>query len=314
MRKLILDTDIGDDIDDALALALIMCSPDLQLLGVTTVFLNAERRAKLARRILRAYGRDDVPVHAGLDLPVLHQDESLIKEISGRSTRSHDEHGAYIPCQFLDDMEHESAFNRDAVRFIIDTAHALPGQVELVCIGAMTNAAMAIRVDPALPRLLSGITVMGGMFSEQLPEWNIRCDPEAAAIVLSSGADIHCVGLDVTLRCRLEIKDVERIKKIGSSATSLIGELVDRWLATYQAECPLLHDPLAVSTLIDPSIVTFESRHVAVGLEGPARSVTLARRSPPRESANAWGAAHIAVDLRRDFFMKLFLDRVTGQP
>jgi purine nucleosidase len=312
MKKLILDTDIGDDIDDALALALIMCSPDLQLLGVTTVFLNAERRAQLARRVLRTYGGDDIPVHAGLDAPVLHPDVSLIREISGRSTKTHDARGAYIPCQFLDDMEEERGFQRDAVRFIIDTARALPGQVELVCIGAMTNAAVAIRTDPALPGLLSGITLMGGMFSEQFPEWNIRCDPEAAAIVLSSGANIHCVGLDVTLRCRLEIADVERIRKIGSDATSLLGELVDRWLATYNAGAPLLHDPLAVSTLADSSLVTFEPRFVAVGLEGPARGVTLSRRAAPKEQP-AWGPAQVAVDLRREAFMKLFLDRVTSR-
>jgi inosine-uridine nucleoside N-ribohydrolase len=311
MRKVILDTDIGDDIDDALALALIVNSAELELVGVTTVFLHAVRRAKLAARVLRTYNRADVPVYAGVDLPLLQDEQPLIREISGKSNRSRDAHGGFVPCQFMDDMENETVANRDAVSFIIEAAHAAPGQIELICIGPLTNAAIAIRLDRRLPKLLSGITLMGGMFSEQIPEWNIRCDPEAASIVLSSGANIRCIGLDVTLRCRLELMEIERMRHIGSDATSLIGELVDRWLATYRAECPLLHDPLAVATLIDPSLVACERRYISVDLVGPARGATLARRTAPKEPANGWAAAEVAVDVQRDLFMKLFLERVT---
>jgi len=310
MRTIILDTDIGDDIDDALALALIVNSPELELAGVTTVFLNAVRRGKLAARLLGTYGRRDVTVHAGLDVPLVQDAAPLLQEISGRAGSRLDARGEYVPCQFLDDMESEREPGRDAVAFIVDAARASPGRIELVCIGALTNAAIALRMEPRLPRLLSGITLMGGMFGEQLPEWNIRCDPEAARIVFTSGARLRCVGLDVTLRCRLEHVEVERLRRAGSDAAGLLGTLVDRWLANYHVEQPILHDPLAVSTLLDDDVVKFERRLVTVGLEGPARGVTLSRRPAKGGPVSGWREAEIAVDVQRERFTGIFLDRV----
>jgi purine nucleosidase len=311
MRKIILDTDIGDDIDDALALALVLNSPELELVGITTVFLNSIRRAKLAARVLKTYGKTSVPICAGIDWPLIEPKQPLITEISGRSTASLDRNGRFVPCQFLPDMEDEQISRSDAVRFIVEAAHAAPGQIELVCIGPLTNAAVAIALDRELVTLLSGITLMGGMISEQVAEWNMRCDPEAASIVFGSGAKVRCVGLDVTLRCALENAEVDRIRRVGSEATNLIGTLVDRWLATYRTPRPILHDPLAVATLIEPGIVTWEQRFVRVGLCGAGRGAILSRKNAPSSAIDGIKAVLVASDVQREPFMKLFLERLS---
>ncbi len=201
--------------------------------------------------------------------------------------------------------------------FIIRTVREQPGQIVLVTIGPLTNAAMALRKAPDIAKSLKSITTMGGWRSENSPEWNILCDPEAARIVFTSGVPITMVGLDVTLRCSLSLQEVDRLRQAGSAGLGLLYELTQKWLAHSGAKSPILHDPLAVATLIDNSVVRFEPRIVQVALEGTHRGCTLTR-TPPDPSQDrhfAKGkseqpASRVASMVDAARFKSLFLDRI----
>ena len=305
MLKIILDTDIGDDIDDALALSLVINSPELCLLGVTTVFRNTDRRAKLAEKLFDTYGIKNVPVYAGIDRP-------FIQEIIKHEKDMFDKKGRYIPCQYSSEMDSMNYdFKTNAVDFIISTVCSMPGEVTIVPIGPLTNIAAAIRICPEICSKIRGITLMGGIYTEQFPEWNIYCDPEAAKIVFSSGIPIHMVGLDVTLKCKMGLEEVERIKNINTSITSFLSVLIEKWLDFYKFECPVLHDPLAVATLIDESIVKFEKRYVDIGLYGEQRGCTFTMNDALQKKETKWSEINVGVEVDRDKFMKLFLSRLT---
>jgi purine nucleosidase len=194
---ILLDTDIGDDIDDALALTVVLNSPELELVGVTTVFRDAPRRAILARQLLDMGGRGDVPAVAGCSEPLF---PSWDKFPGGKS----------LGRQFeaLDDSLQWTDTNR-AVEFIIDKVRDFASRGErltLVPIGALTNLALAFLWAPdIIPQCR--VVLMGGKwgskFAEPDAEWNILCDPEAAALVFRSGVDLTMVGLDVTMQCVL---------------------------------------------------------------------------------------------------------------
>ncbi|HET6487827.1 MAG TPA: nucleoside hydrolase [Spirochaetia bacterium] len=311
MERIILDTDIGDDIDDAFALTLVVRSPELSLAGVTTVFRNAERRAKLSLKLLSTLGVSGIPVLAGCDTP-------FVEGFRAQDRDTWDPEGRFIPCQYATDYDGiRLPSDEHAVDFIIRTVREQPGQIVLVTIGPLTNAAMALRKAPDIASKLKSITMMGGYRSENAPEWNILCDPEAARIVFTAGAPIAMVGLDVTLQCSLSLQEVDRLRQAGSDGLGLLYELTQKWLAHSGAKNPILHDPLAVATLIDESVVRFEPRLVQVALEGTARGCTLTRTPPDPAKDRHYGKGRpeqppcrvaSAVDAAR--FKTLFLGRV----
>ncbi|MGN1052139.1 MAG: nucleoside hydrolase, partial [Candidatus Scatosoma sp.] len=198
--KIILDTDIGDDIDDLFALHLLANSPEVDLLGVTTVFRNAEKRAKMSAYALKELNRADVPVYAGADDPLICIPETIVGEEILRKEKR-DEKGKYLIPQYVSYMEKAEICNGNAVEFIADAARKYGSELHLVLIGAYTNAALAIRMYPEAMKNVADITVMGGYFYRDFPEWNIMCDPEAAHIVFSSGIPVKAVGIDVTSQC-----------------------------------------------------------------------------------------------------------------
>jgi purine nucleosidase len=313
MERIILDTDIGDDIDDAFALALVVKSPELALAGVTTVFRNAGRRARLSLKLLETLGISDVPVLAGCDMP-------LVEKLPVQDRDEWDAQGGFIPCQYepaLDDIALPS--REHAVDFIIRTVNAAPGAIVLVTIGPLTNVALALRKAPEIAPRVKSITMMGGWRAENAPEWNIMCDPEAARIVFTSGIPVTMVGLDVTLQCQLTLQEVERLRGAGSQGLGLLYTLTQKWLASSRAPNPILHDPLAVATLIDPAAVAFEPRLVQVALEGAARGCTLTR-TPPAQSQERHStkggpdqpACRVATAVDAARFKALFLGRLLG--
>jgi inosine-uridine nucleoside N-ribohydrolase len=305
MTDIILDTDIGDDIDDAYALHLAARSPEIRLVGVTTVFRSAARRAQMAARLLDELGRRDVPVRAGCDLP-------LVEGIRVSQNDSFDESGAFVPCQHAgeyDGMTHGS--EEHAVDFLIRTAREAPGRITVVGIGPQTNIAVALRKAPDLAAKLAGITVMGGVFGEQFPEWNILCDPEAAWIVCHAGVPLTMVGLDVTTQCRLDGRGVDRIAARETAPTRLLHAWTSRWRERNGFRTPILHDPLAVATLVDPSLVTFEERAVDVALEGRLRGCTPTRKpAGPHGEAVPAPRARIAAGVDAARFGSFFLERI----
>lgn len=297
---ILIDTDIGDDIDDAFAIALALKSKELDLVGITTVFRNSVRRAKISKALLQRYGREDIPVFPGIDVP-------LTAKVQARENDKYDNNG-YVPCQYMDFMDClDLDLSTHAVDFIIKAVRENPGELNIVPIGPLTNIAVAIRKAPDIVSKIKSITLMGGYFQGTFPEWNILCDPEAARIVFTSGANINAVGLDITSKCELLPEKVELFKKLSGKCPQLISQMMEKWFEHYNFNNPVLHDPLTVGTLIDPTFVKFEKKSFKVILEGKSAGITAFS-----QDSNEFGVSqiNIGVEVDAERYLDFFISRV----
>jgi len=192
-QKVLFDTDIGSDIDDAVALAYLLAQPECELLGITTVTGQAVQRAQLASALCLDAGQD-VPIYPGREAPL------LIKQLQPLAPQA----------AALARWPHAVDFpSGQAVAFLRQTIRAHPGEVILLATGPLTNVAALFAMDEEIAGLLQGLVLMGGMFVSRhadggLLEWNAMLDPHAAAIVYSSGVRMHrSIGLDVTEKVKL---------------------------------------------------------------------------------------------------------------
>lgn len=299
-QKVIIDTDIGDDIDDAFALTFAIHSPELEITGVTTVFRNSLIRAKIAKALLASYGAEDIPVCAGIDIP-------FIQKFIDRENDRFDSTGRLIPCQYdetvMKNYQPDEEWGPD---FIIRKVLEYPGKIILIPIGPLTNIAAAIRKEPGIVSKIKKVVLMGGVFHQDFPEWNILCDPEAARIVFTSGADIYAVGLDVTMKCKLSLEQVKEFEELGSNGSVILSGMMRKWFEHYQFECPVLHDPLTVGCVIDSSFVTFKEENVLVNLSENDRGKTQIQSKDKVESSSI----HIAEEVDAKNYLSFFKDRV----
>ena len=293
MKKVIIDTDIGGDIDDALAVALALNSPELDVIGIATVFENTLLRAKLAKKLLQIFNRSDIPVIKGVEKPIINDwDRSLIPP-QVRAVRE----------------EIEVNENINAVDFIVEKIMNSAEPVTLITIGPLTNIAGAIIKEPGL-KDKTRIYMMGGMYSQAFPEWNIYCDPEAGRVVFDSGIPITMVGLDVTLKCKLGKKSLDKIFDFNSERTNFLSELIRIWQEGDESRFPILHDPLAVAALINPSLVRRENMHIKVETRGEfTRGVTVVADIPYGERKGD-SSVDVSVDVDSDRFIQFFLERI----
>ncbi len=270
-HKIILDTDIGDDIDDALALGLILASPEVELLGVTTVFMNTAARGRQARTVLSAAGRRDVPVSAGCGATLsLRLDVGLDPRAAYLAGELPNQDASCLP-----EAQLPPADPRHGVDFLIDTLMAGAGDITVVTIGAMTNLAMALVKEPRLIARIPRVLAMAAAFDRQMAEWNIRCDPVAAALVLHSGVPVDLVGLDVTTQVQFRAADLAALAASPSPLCANLSRAIAAWAAhsgwAHQIDGrPIMHDPLAVATLLDDGLVTWRRGRANVELQGEA--------------------------------------------
>jgi purine nucleosidase len=259
---IILDTDIGSDIDDAVALAYLLKQERCDLLGITTVTGEPEWRASLADAICKAGGRNDIPVHVGAEMPL----------IIGKM-----QHEARQKAALTERWPH-AKFDKTntAVEFLRETINAHPGEITLLPIGPLTNIGLLFALDRTIPSKLKRIVLMGGKFWPAGPtwpknwddcyaEWNIRCDPHAAQIVFSSDVpEIVAVGLDVTTQV---IKDAVECRERFMTARGpleLVAAMTEVW---YQdAKQITFHDPLAAALIFDESLCELDAQHIEVEL------------------------------------------------
>lgn len=265
-HTVLVDTDIGDDIDDALALALILRSPEIDLLGVTTVFGDTQRRARLAAHVLHTFGREDVPVTAGLQMPLqLRHRPSGVPQAAILDERLHYPHLCTTP---------------SAPDFIVQTALAHYGQLTLLCLGPLTNVATALRLEPRLFMAVKNIVMSGGSSGLPWPEWNMRSDAQAAQIVLAAGIPVTMLGWNVTTRCQLSEGDIEQLGGDTTLQSQLLSRLLEVWQRhrpRWHPELPYLHDPLAVAVLCSPELFEFEQMTARVLVHGPFKGFLVPR-------------------------------------
>lgn len=270
-QKIILDTDIGDDIDDLYALSLVLASPELELVGVTTVFGNTAARARQAQTLLKIAGREDISVAVGcgavMSPHVIYGDKGLKYENRPVQPAAFQYLSNARPCQddsCFPEMELPAVHKEHAVKFLIDTIMATDNNIIPVTIGAMTNLAMALVLEPKIILKIPRIVCMAGAFDRHYSEWNIRCDPVAAAIVFSSGIPMTVVGLDVTTKCVFNQEHLEKLNSGTGPVVKNLAQATKLWPGKY----PMLHDPLAVAVIFRPDLVETQNGKVSVELRG----------------------------------------------
>ena len=288
-QRVIIDTDIGTDIDDAYALLLAISSPELDVRGVPLVHGDLRTRAEIALKLLKLAGREDVPVIWGESRP-MNPDRPICWP--GHESRGID----------LSDVE-VSVHPESAVEFLVNHAH--PDTV-LIPIGPMTNVGLAIRKHPSEMSRYKGIVAMASTFNGFGPqnagvEHNIALDPEAAEIVLNSGIPTLLAGLNVTLQTSLTRRMVEEMSAAGTPLARFMSAMTTDWFSVVGRDTTNMHDPLAVAATFAPDLV--ETVPVRAEVD-----VTRAGLIAYYESEDSPVRICTSVDVGR--FQKLFFSRV----
>ena len=310
---IIIDSDPG--LDDALAIALAVARPELNLLAVTTVGGNADvRHCTLnALRLLHAYGRSDIPVAEGAAGPVLGE---IV-----RATEVHGETGIgntrLEPSPVA--VQREGAV---ALMARLLQEHAQP--ITIVPIGPLTNIALLLKLHPELAPRIAHVCLMGGSIGEGNAtvsgEFNIYADPEAADIVFRSGVPITMIGLDVTHQALLDRASVAALQALGRTSALIAAELtayaLDRNLEWSGSATTAIHDAVAVAHLAIPGLVAVAPYHVAVDISaGPCRGRTVCDGLPRRLARTGQAATtDVGVHIDRSRFERLLLDAFSSLP
>jgi purine nucleosidase len=282
-EKVIIDTDIGDDIDDVFALALAVKSPELEILGVTTTFGDTETRAKIADRFLAEVGRPDIPVLAG----------------KPTQTKNPMSQRRYAEGRFV------KSTHRDAVGFLLEQIRRYPGEITLIAIGPLMNVGAAIDNDAATFRKLKRVVLMGGSvrrgygdlgYTPHVPpmaEWNMLNDIPSAQKLFSSGVPIFVMPLDST---QLKLDEVKRafLFSQDTPTTSALTILYHLW----GEQTPTLFDPMTIAFILKPELCPVTALHIRVDDKGFTRE----------ESGPA--NAQVCLDSNSEDFFKFYLKRV----
>ena len=295
-RPLVIDTDPG--VDDAIALLVAAVSPEVELVGVTTVFGNVslEQTTENALRILAVAGAGHVPVASGADRPLVHAQPHRAAHVHGANG--------------LGDIElpaaGRSAEGIPAVRFLADLLHDSDLPVTVCAVGPLTNIALLVAADPAAAARIERLVVMGGAYGPgnvtPTAEFNVWSDPEAAHRVFSSGLPITMVGLDVTRPTAMDAAAVARIGEsgpVGATAAAMLAHYLDFYVRVQGGAGVVIHDALAVLEAIVPGVLGTVERRVSVDCgHGPGRGTTLVdRRGGPGSGLGA-GPLEDAVPVR----------------
>src|SRR5688500_13170838 len=274
-RPVLLDTDIGTDVDDLLARALLVGATEVQLIGVTTVYGDTVLRARMTRLVLDHLEQRAVPIGIGAR-----------ETLTGRPVWWAGHEGQGIPG--LDQVQIDERTTAADLLQLAATEHR--GRLELFAIGPLTNVAEAISADDSFATSLRHLYIMGGAFWMEQAEHNIKSDPEAADIVFRSGISMTICGLDVTQRVRLREVDMSQIREAAGGIGSVLEDQVQRWWAFTGATENHLHDPVAILPAVRPQLFRFEQCDVHVEVEGvnPGRT---------RVDGCGTGAVRIAADV-----------------
>ncbi len=313
--KVVIDTDPG--VDDAVAILLAAASPELELLGLTTVFGNCavDVATRNALVLLDIAGRPDVPVARGAADPVATPYLGAVPQVHGEDGMGD---GGPLP------EPSRAAVGESAAEFLCRTAAAHPGEVTILAIGPLTNLALALRLRPELDTLVERVVVMGGNAlvpgnATPTAEANMRNDPEAADVVFGARWPVTMVGLDVTHRVNLSGADIDRLTAAPTPAGRHLARALPLYRAFFEATNGLdgiyVHDPTAVAYLLDPAAFTVSRWPLRVETQGISRGKTWPSLGGTDDATPAPWQGRPAVDVCVDVDAKrvtaVLLDRLS---
>jgi len=289
--KLIIDTDIslgtpGAEIDDGAALLLLLNSPEVDVLGITTVHGNVpvEFATNNALRLVSLAGSPKIPIFEGSGSP-LEVDDGWLDFLAGWQSQ----YGSTLPWDGILDPQ-------PAVDAIIKTIEAHPGEVSIAALGPLTNLALALRKAPQIAKMVKTVVAMGGsLTSSPQAEFNIRCDPEAADLVFDAEWPLQLHGLEITRQCLFSPQDFEALDGTNNPALRLLKDQAADWIPVVEAQgwesggCSL-HDAVAASAIIRSDLFRYQKKHsIQVNLDfGPERGIT---RAHPQDDQGNLGIA-----------------------
>jgi inosine-uridine nucleoside N-ribohydrolase len=306
VTRVLLDCDPG--LDDALAILLVLASPEVDLAGVTTVAGNQtiEKTTENALKVLELAGRSDIAVAAGAAGP-----------LAGELVLADDAHGDSGLGNLVLPEPSARSIDRHAVDFLADELLAAAEPVTVLAVGPLTNIGLLVALRSEAAARIGRLVLMGGAIREgnmtASAEFNVWTDPEAADRVFSAGLDVTMVGLDVTNRCVLTRAAAERLRasgRIGAAAAEMLDFYLGYYEEAYAHGGAPIHDALAVAHVLQPELLTLERRHVEIELTGMCRGRTVVdtrqRTTLPEPNAR------VAVDVDAEGFRELLVSRLTS--
>lgn len=236
MHKIILDTDIGTDVDDALALAVLLGSKDVDLIGITTVYGDTRLRSQIAMSLCSMASRD-IPTFMG-EGATISGDAVWVSGLEGKN---------------FTDLESFTPQPKSAVDFLVESVTAQPGSIDLIAIGPLTNIARAIQNSKDFEKCVRQVWIMGGDFSQLRVEHNIKCDVDAAKVVLESNLPISILDLPHSQKTIINMQEIEQISKAPVFGSLLHAEIIS-WIEPRNQDWTIPHDPMAFLPLLNPEL------------------------------------------------------------
>ncbi|KAL2242357.1 probable uridine nucleosidase 2 isoform X1 [Sesamum indicum] len=314
LKKIIIDTDPG--VDDAMAIFLALQSPEVEVIGLTTIYGNVYTTlaTRNALHLLEIAGRTDIPVAEGSHLTITKGTKLRIADFV---------HGT-------DGLGNQNfpppkgkAIEQSAVDFLIQQTSLYPGKVTVVALGPLTNIALAIQADPAFIKNVGQIVLLGGAFSvngnvNPAAEANIFGDPDAADIVFTSGADILAIGINITHQVILTDADRDKLAESSGKFAQYLCKILDVYFSyhhdAYSTKGVYLHDPTTILAAVDPSLITYVEGVVRVQTVGITRGLTLFYNKQKRfGEVTEWSdkpTVKVAVTVDAPAVVKLVMDRL----
>ncbi|XP_021739951.1 probable uridine nucleosidase 2 [Chenopodium quinoa] len=313
-KKFIIDTDPG--IDDAMAIFVALQSPQVEVIGLTTIYGNVYTTlaTRNALHLLEVAGRTDIPVAEGSHFTITNGTKLRIADFV---------HGADGLGNQNFPPPNGKAIEQSAAAFLVDQASKYPGEITLVALGPLTNIALAIQLDPAFTKNIGKIVILGGAFAvngnvNPAAEANIFSDPDSADIVFTSGADILAVGINVTHQVLFTDADREKLAASNGKLAQYLCKILDVYYSyhcdAYDIKGVYLHDPATILAAIDPSLFTWTEGAVRVQTSGITRGLTILYNKQKRfEEVTEWTdkpTVKVAVTVDAPEVVKLVMDRL----
>ncbi len=300
MQRILIDTDPGQDIDDLLAIWFAALRPELQIKAITTVTWPSDKRVRLVKRLLRYLGRDDIPVAAGMELPLRPVGPQELAEQHDMS-RSMNHYAFALPEEAIDDPS-----GQDAVDLIIRTVEQNAGEIVLACIGPLTNIATALRRRPDIAGKIQYIAMMGGEMVLNRCEHNVAYDYVASDIVLTSGVPIHMGTWSVTRQFTLTMAECDVFRRSRSPLAIAMGKAIDVWHPGQNWKPgPVMYDLFPMVHAFDRTFYKTQPMSIRVETRGDCtRGMTVA--------GSNGASIHVTTEANAPGLRELFLSTVMG--